>query len=231
VAVRHVLIDLAPLRSAPSFRRLWVGQSLSGLGSQMTLVAVMFQVWQTTGTIWSGAVGVAQATPVILCGLFAGSVIDRSDRRTFYLTASTGQAVCSGLLAVQGFFGHLPVVGVLVLVAVQSCFVAGSGPASRAFIPQLLPGTQLAAGLALNRITFQAAMLFGPAMGGLVLGWLGVGGCYLIDAITFALAFYGAFRVAADAARRGDVPSGRAAGARRSALRYPEPGRPQRAAD
>jgi predicted MFS family arabinose efflux permease len=36
-------------------------------------------------------------------------------------------------------------------------------------------------------------MLLGPALGGLVLGWLGVGGCYLIDAITFALAFYGAF--------------------------------------
>jgi predicted MFS family arabinose efflux permease len=45
----------------------------------------------------------------------------------------------------------------------------------------------------LDRIAFQAAMLLGPALGGLVLGWLGVGGCYLIDALTFALAFYGAF--------------------------------------
>lgn len=48
----------------------------------MTLVAVMFQVWQMTrSAAWTGAVGLAQAIPVIAVGLFAGSVIDRSDRR------------------------------------------------------------------------------------------------------------------------------------------------------
>jgi MFS family permease len=194
MGVEHALIDVTPLRSSPKFRRLWIGWAFSGCGSQMTLVAVMFQVWQTTdSTTWTGAVGLAQAMPIITFGLFAGSIIDRTDRRKFYLIATAGQAGCSILLAVQGFFGHLPVVAILLLIAVQSCFVAGGGPASRTFIPQLLPDSQIAAGLALNRIASQAAMLFGPALGGLVLGWLGVGGCYLIDAITFALALYGAF--------------------------------------
>jgi MFS family permease len=154
----------------------------------------MFQVWQMTGsTVWTGAVGLAQAIPIIVFGLFAGSVIDRVDRRRFYLITTTGQAVCSILLTVQGFFGNLPVIAVLLLVAVQSCFVAGGGPASRTFIPRLLRKNQLASGLALDQIAFQGAMLLGPALGGLVLGWLGVGGCYFMDAITFALAFYGAF--------------------------------------
>jgi MFS family permease len=176
------------------FRRLWIGRAFSGFGGQMTLVAVMFQVWQMThSTIWTGLVGVAQAAPIIVFGLFAGSLVDRSDRRRFYLITTSGQAACSALLAVQGFFGHVPVTGVLALLAVQSFFVAGGGPASRTFIPRLLPDAQLAAGLALNRIAFQSAMLLGPALGGLVLGWAGVGGCYLIDAITFVLAFYGAF--------------------------------------
>ncbi|HYS41711.1 MAG TPA: MFS transporter [Pseudonocardiaceae bacterium] len=194
MAVRHALLDVAPLRSSPVFRRLWIGRAFSGFGGQMTLVAVMFQVWQMTGsTVWTGAVGLAQAVPLIAFGLFAGSIIDRVDRRAFYLITVTGQAVCSILLAVQGFFGHLPVPGVLLLVAVQSCFGAGGGPASRTFIPRLLPKDQLAAGLALNRIAFQGAMLLGPALGGLLLGWLGVGGCYLVDALTFGLSFYGAF--------------------------------------
>lgn len=194
MAVRQALVDVAPLRSSPQFRRLWIGRTLSGFGSQMTLVTVMFQVWQAThSTVWTGAVGLAQAAPIIAFGLFAGSIIDRTDRRKFYLVTTTGQAACSLLLAVQGFLGHLPVAGVLALVAVQSCFVAGGGPASRTFVPRLLPKTQLAAGLALNRIAMQAAMLVGPALAGLMLGWLGIGGCYLIDAITFGLAFYGAF--------------------------------------
>jgi MFS family permease len=196
MAVGHALVDVAPLRSSQAFRRLWIGRMCSGFGGQMTLVAVMFQVWQMThSTVWAGAVGLAQAIPLIAFGLFAGSIIDRVDRRKFYLITTTGQAACSVLLAVQGFFGHLPVLTVLLLVAAQSCFVACSGPASRTFLPRLLPADQLAAGLALNRIAFQAAMLTGPALGGLVLGWLGVGGCYVIDAITFLLPFYGAFRL------------------------------------
>lgn len=194
MGMRRTLIDLTPPRSSPRFRRLLIGQTCSGFGGQMTLVAVMFQVWHMTGsTVWTGAVGLAQAIPLIAFGLAAGWLTDRSDRRRLYLAATTGQAVCSGLLAVQGFSGQLPVAGVLLLVAVQACFVAGAGPASRTFIPRLLPPDQVAAGLALNRMSFQAALLAGPALGGLVLGWLGVGGCYLIDAVTFAAAFYGAF--------------------------------------
>lgn len=194
MALRRPLLDVAPLRSSPAFRRLWIGQILSGVGGQMALVAVMFQVWQTTeSTVWTGAVGLAQAVPLVALGLLAGSVVDRVDRRTFYLITTGGQAVCSLLLALQGFFGHLPTAGVLGLVATQSCFAAGSGPASRTFIPHLLPRHQLAAGLALRGIAFQGSMLAGPALGGLIVGWLGVGGCYLIDALTFAAAFLSAF--------------------------------------
>jgi MFS family permease len=160
----------------------------------MTLVAVMFQVWQAThSTLWTGAVGLAQALPVIVFGLFTGSVIDRGDRRRIYLIATMGQAACSVLLAAQGWVRHPPMAGVLLLVMMQSCFAAGGAPAARAFIPRLVPATQTAAALALNRIAFQGALLIGPALGGLVLGWLGVSGCYLADAITLGLACYGAF--------------------------------------
>jgi len=69
-------------------------------------------------------------------------------------------------LAVQGFFGHLPVIAVLLLVAVQSCFGAGGGPAARTFVPRLLPPGQLAAGLALNRIAFQGPCWWGPRWAG-----------------------------------------------------------------
>lgn len=194
MGMRHTLIDVTPLRSSPPFRRLWTGQTLSGLGGQMTLVAVMFQVWHMTKSpTWTGAVGLAQAIPLVTLGLFAGSLVDRVDRRKFYLLMTGGQAVCSLFLALQAFLGHLPAAGVLGLVALQSCFVAGGGPASRTFVPHLLPKHQLAAGLALRRIAFQGAVLLGPALGGLIVGGLGVGACYLIDALAFIAALYGAF--------------------------------------
>ncbi|GIF13414.1 MFS transporter [Actinoplanes teichomyceticus] len=187
------LIDLGPLRRCPAFRRLWLGRVCSGFGSQMTLVAVMYQVWQQThSTIWTGAVGLAQALPLVAFGLFAGALADRVDRRRLYLLTTAGLAVCSALLAVQGFLRPLPVAGVLLVVVVQSGLVACGGPASRALLPHLLGPAELPAGLALNHISFQASMLIGPALGGLVLGRFGVGGCYLADALTFGLALWGA---------------------------------------
>ncbi|WP_405993175.1 MFS transporter [Streptomyces sp. NBC_00986] len=190
----RTLIDVRPLRTSPVFRRLLIGRTVSLLGGFMTMVTVMYQVWDMThSTVWTGAVGLANAVPMVVVGLFAGSWVDRGDRRRIYLFNTVGQAVCSLLLAVQGFTGHVPVLGVLALVAAQSCFGAVGGPASGVFIPRLLPKDQVAAGLALNTMSFTTMMLVGPALGGLLIGWAGIGACYLADALTFLLAFYGAF--------------------------------------
>lgn len=192
--LKHAFLDLTPVRTVPVFRRLLSGQTLSGLGSQMALVAVLYQVWDVTGSaIWTGAVGMAQALPLIVFGLFAGAMVDRRDRRLVYLIAMSGQVVCSALLAVQAFFLHLPVAGLLVIVAVQACFSAAASPAAQTFLPRLLPPEQLAAGLALRRVSFQGAMLIGPALGGLVVGAWGVGVCFAVDAVSFCAAMYGAF--------------------------------------
>ena len=80
MTLTRAFVDLTPLRTSPPFRRLWLGRVFSGFGSQMTLVAVMFQVWeQTRSTVWTGAVGLAQALPLVVFGLFAGSLVDRVD--------------------------------------------------------------------------------------------------------------------------------------------------------
>ncbi|MEV6051255.1 MFS transporter [Streptomyces sp. NPDC052107] len=188
------LIDLRPLRTSPLFRRLLVGRTVSTLGGFMTMVTVMYQVWDMTrSTAWTGAVGLAQALPLVAFGLFAGAWVDRADRRRIYLTATVGQAACSVLLAVQGFTGHVPVAAVLALVAAQSAFGALGAPAAGVFVPRLLPKDQVAAGLVLNQVTGQSMMLLGPALAGVLLGWLGIGTCYLLDALSFGVSFYGAF--------------------------------------
>ncbi|MFI9769264.1 MFS transporter [Streptomyces sp. NPDC052415] len=194
MSLARTLLDVRPLRTSPVFRRLLIGRTASVLGSFMTVVTVMFQVWDMThSAMWSGAVGLAQALPLVVVGLFAGSWADRGDRRRIFLVATVGQAVCSLLLAVQAFTGNVPVAGILVLVAAGSCFGAVGGPAAGVFVPRLLPKDQVAAGLALNQVSAQAMMLLGPALGGLFLGWFGIGVCYLIDALSFGLSFYGAF--------------------------------------
>ncbi|MDH6215875.1 MFS transporter [Streptomyces pseudovenezuelae] len=190
----RAFIDVRPLRTSPVFRRLVIGRTVSTLGGFMTMVTVMYQVWDMThSTAWTGALGVAQAVPMVGVSLFAGAWADRTDRRRMYLTGTVGAAVCSALLAVQGFTGHVHVVVVLVLVAVQTSFAALGAPAAGVFVPRLLPKDQVAAGLALQQVTGQAMMLVGPAVAGVVLGWWGIGVCYLLDTLTFGLSFYGAY--------------------------------------
>ncbi|MFI9155235.1 MFS transporter [Streptomyces sp. NPDC053367] len=190
----RTLLDIGPLRTSPLFRRLLIGRTVSTLGGFMTAVTVMYQVWDMThSAVWSGAVGLAQALPMVGVGLLAGAWVDRSDRRRVFLMATVGQAVTSLLLAVQAFAGHAPVAVILVLVAAQSAFGAVGAPAAGVFVPRLLPREQVAAGLALYQVSGQAMMLLGPAVAGVVLGWWGIGVCYALDALSFGLSFYGAF--------------------------------------
>jgi MFS family permease len=193
VSLARSLLDVRPLGSR-TFRRLLIGRTVSTLGGFMTMVTVMYQVWDMTHSAgWSGAVGLAQALPTIVVGLSAGAWVDRADRRRVYLATTIGQAVCSLLLAAQAFTGQVPVAVVLSLVAVQASFAAVGAPAAGVFVPRLLPKDQVAAGLALNAVSGQAMMLLGPAVAGVVLGWWGIGVCYLLDALSFGLSFYGAF--------------------------------------
>ncbi len=189
----HLLPDVRPLRTSPVLRRLLAGRTLSTLGSSMTMVAVMYQMWSATGsTVWTGSVGLAQAVPLVGLGLFAGALVDRGDRRRIYLAATAAQALCSALLAVQGFTGGVPVVVVLALVAAQSGCAAVAGPAASTFFPRLLPKDQVGAALALLQTTMHTMLLVGPALGGLVLGRFGVGGCYLVDAVSYCCGLLGA---------------------------------------
>ncbi|KQW15573.1 MFS transporter [Streptomyces sp. Root369] len=194
MSLSRTFLDVRPLRASPVFRRLLFGRTVSTLGTFMTMVTVMYQVWDMThSTIWSGAVGVAQAVPMVGVSLFAGAWVDRADRRRVYLTGTVGSAVCSLLLAVQGFAGPAPVPVVLLLVAAQTSFAALGAPAAGVFVPRLLPREQVAAGLALQQVTGQAMMLLGPAVAGVVLGWWGIGVCYLLDTLSFTMSFYGAY--------------------------------------
>ena len=77
--------------------------------------------------------------------------------------------------------------------------MAISAPARQTFIPKLLSPGQLPAGLALNRLTFQLMLTAGPALAGLIAATphLGLGGCYLIDTVSFAASLYGVARLPA----------------------------------
>jgi MFS family permease len=194
----RVLADTRPLRESPPFRRLWVGQTLSGVGSAMTMFAVTLQVYDLTHSAFAvGALGITNLVPTVTIGLFGGSLADAADRRKLVLVTSGCLAGVSVLFAAQAFAGNRQVWVLYLLQTFESAFGAVNGPARRTFTPRLLPPDQLPAGMALNQLTFQVMLTTGPALGGLVTAAAGLRVCYLIDAVSFAAALYGVARLPA----------------------------------
>jgi MFS family permease len=185
------ILDTRPLRDHPGFRRLWVGTTPAAFGHQIAMVAVLLQVWQLTASpAWVGAIGLARALPMIAGSLLGGSLADRLDRRRLVLWATAGGTAASLLLAAQAVAGLESLGLVLALVAAQATSSSLSAPARRALIPRLLPAERVAAGVALNHITFQAAMLAGPAVAGLIAAGWGIGACYLVNAAASGIALH-----------------------------------------
>jgi predicted MFS family arabinose efflux permease len=192
----RLLLDTRPLRSSPPFRRVWVGSCLSTVGGQIAVVAVLHQTWELTASpVAVGAIGLAQAVPMIVFGQVGGALADAVDRRRLVLLTTLGQILVAGLLAAQAFAGLGSLAVLLALVAVQSACNALGAPARRTFAARLLPADQVGAGLALANLSFQGAMLVGPAIAGIVAAGWGVGACYAVDALTFLAALYGVVRL------------------------------------
>jgi MFS family permease len=197
---RRLFADIGPLREFPDFRRLWAGTTLSAVGGALTMFAVPLQVYDITRSpLAVGAIGVAELIPAITIGLLGGTLADAVDRRKLVLAASSCDAAVSAGLAAQAFAGLHSVWLLYILVAVSASFGAISSPARRTLIPSLLPAGQVAAGLALNRLSFSIMLTVGPALAGLITAVPGLGlrACYLVDAASFACSLYGVARLPA----------------------------------
>jgi len=186
------LVDVRPLREHPEFRRLWIGTTASGFGSQFTSFAVAYFVWTTTHSpAMVGGIGLASAAPLIVFALLGASFADTVDRRRLVVLTTCGQIVTSLAMVALSTRSAGVVWPMFGLVAVASGLSAIGFPARRALVPRLLPRERLQAGLALNHLSFQLAMLIGPTLAGLVTARWGTTACFAIDALTFVAGLYG----------------------------------------
>ncbi len=190
----RTLVDVRPLRGNRTFRRLWIGTTASGFGGQFGAFAAIFYVWQETrSAAMVGLVGLAAGVPLIVLALAGSAFIDHVDRRRLALRGTYARIVAGAGMTAVAFTmsGGSGVAAMLALVAVQSALGGLVDPARHTFVAALLAGDRLAAGLALNHLSFQLAMLLGPAAAGAVTAVAGVGWCFAIDTLTFVAALIG----------------------------------------
>jgi MFS family permease len=189
-AFRTLAVDARSLRESRPFRRLWVGQLISLVGRQITLVAVPFQVYSLTRSALDvGLLGIVQAVPLICGSLGGGAIADRFDRRRVLIVTQLSLATCSGLLALGAFIGHPALLEIYAVVALAALVGAVDAPTRTAIIPNLVGVDRLPGALSLNIVLFQTTLVAGPAIGGLVIAHLGLPAAYSVDVVTFSAAF------------------------------------------
>ena len=172
-----------------NFRLLWFGLLISFSGSLMQSAAILWHVSllvpDDKRALALGMVGLVRVVPIALFSLLSGVAADVYDRRRLMLVTQTMMAILAAGLAVITWRGLDTAWPVYLIAAASSAAGAFDLPARQALTPNLVPREHLANALTLNTIMFQVAAVTGPALGGIVIGQLGVGWAYALNALSF----------------------------------------------
>ena len=151
------------------YMRLW-GARLAGVGaSQMMMVAIGWLMYDLTGSAWDlGLVGLLQFLPAFALTLVAGHVADRHHRARIVTACLTVQTLVALVLAVAPMTGWNLRTLLLALSVVLGAVRAFQMTAQQALVPLLVPAALLPRALAFSSTGLQAAVIGGPALGGLL---------------------------------------------------------------
>ena len=194
--MQNLLADVTPLKESLDFRRIWFGQLLSIVGSQLTLTAVSLQVYDLTHSSFNvGLLGLVSLVPLIAAGLYGGSIVDAHDRRIVAIASSSLLWGTSALIALQAWLRLDNVVLIYVLVGLQALGSGINMPARSSIIARLVRPELLAAANALNMILFGLGGAIGPLLAGGLVASVGYGWTYTVDVLSFTLAMWALFRL------------------------------------
>ena len=187
--LRNLLVDLEPVRRDRDFRQLWLGQLVSGVGRQVTVVALPFELWQLTHSSLSiGLLALVQLVPILVFALGGGAVADAVDRRRLLLVTQLALAASSLCLALLALMPSPPIAALYVV----AFFAAGMGavdqPARSSAIPRLVPRQRLPAAIAVNSLSYQAVSVIGPVFAGVLISTTGIASAFAFDVVTFVAA-------------------------------------------
>jgi MFS family permease len=179
---RTMRMDVTPLRASRDFRLLFYAGSVFYLGAMVTYVAIPYQIYTLTGSNFAvGAVGLVELAPLVVFGLYGGALADHVDRRRLLVGCGVAQAACTAVLAVNAFRDRPSVWVIFVLSVGLASTSSLQRPSREALMPRTVSHDQLPAANALTSLGMQIGILVGPAIGGLLVAYVGIGWCFLVD--------------------------------------------------
>ncbi len=170
----------------PNYRRYFVGQAISLVGTWMQTTAQAWLVLTLTHSATAlGLVVGLQTLPMLLLGPYGGVIADRVNKRRLMVVLQSLMGVQALILAALTLTNHVnysEVCFLAVALGLNNCF---ENPSRQAFVLEMVGGGDLRNAVSLNSTLVNAARAVGPAVAGALIATVGEGWCFLINAISF----------------------------------------------
>jgi predicted MFS family arabinose efflux permease len=175
-----------------NFRYLWFGQCISLIGTWTQNIGQAWLVLTLTGSPFLlGLVGAFQFLPITFFSLFAGVFIDKFPKKTILLLTQTVSMILAFTLAILVFTDTVKFGYILVLALLLGLCNTFDIPTRQAYNIEIVGKEDLMSAVALNSTTFNLARIVGPAIGAMLMAYLGAGWCFLLNGLTFMAVIYG----------------------------------------
>jgi MFS family permease len=204
--LRHLALDVSPLRDSRDYRLLFGSGVITMFGTMISMVAVPYQMKQLTDSyVAVGLVSLAEFVPMVVCGLWGGAIADALDRRKIIVMSELGLLVTSAALMINSMLPSPQIWVLYVIGAVSTGIGCLQRPSLEAVIQQVVKHDQQAAAAVLSSLRWNFGAIVAPALGGLMITAWGVASAYVLDTLSFLLSMLLLWRVsslppAADAA-------------------------------
>jgi MFS family permease len=177
-------VDVTPLRESRDFRLLFWAGTVFYLGGMVSYVALPYQLYQLTRSNFAvGALGIVELIPLVVFGLYGGALADHVDRRLMLVVTGAAQVLLTAVLMANAFLDAPRIWAIYLLGALLAAAGSLQRPSREALLPRVVRHDQIPAAVAVSSLGRELSMLAGPAIGGVLLQWVGVGWCYAIDVI------------------------------------------------
>jgi MFS family permease len=169
-----------------NYRLFFGGQLVSVIGTWMQQVAVGWLVYQLSNSAFTlGAVRFAAAIPVTLLTLVGGAMADRIEKRRIVIATESTAMVLAFILAALVWFNVIRVWQIALLALLEGITDAFDIPTRQSFVVDMVGKDDLMNAIALNSSLFNGARVFGPAIAGILIGVIGMTGCFFLNGVSY----------------------------------------------
>lgn len=177
------------LWSHPDFLKLWTGQSISELGSQVSQLAIPWvaAVELHASPIAFSILGTLEFLPFVLFALPAGVWVDRLRRRQILIVGDAARAVLLALIPILWWLGVLQIWQLLVLAFVAGVFTVFFDVAYQSYLPALIEREHLIDGNSKLQLTVSVAQIAGPSLSGGLIAAITAPYAILVDAVSYVI--------------------------------------------